>query len=368
MKISKIILVSIIFLIYHIKSTPTPIKRNIYNKISLNKEITEILFKPENNNYIKAELIFSHPSKYYTTFNEYSEENESNINKETNQTDLIIKSELIFGKNKVLLKTKDNNIDGVLLSIFLKDNKGENDFVYIKYTLSENIENEKYGIKDPRIQLEQNEGMLFINFSGINQIEKDENITNIKTDFVIKIFDKNTLESLYENIYACIYDSQNIEDKSLISKTMKLKGSTITSNMFIKLEQNQNEKKEQILLINARVYNDENEKEEILHYEYLTFEINSGNNPNNGNFEKSKEEEDEEIKNNRDKNEILLFVFMGIFIGFIVITFTAIFIYLKCYGGGDAIEEEQDYSDIGGITVTSNEKDGVTEDSKTADE
>ena len=59
---------------------------------------------------------------------------------------------------------------------------------------------------------------------------------------------------------------------------------------------------------------------------------------------------------------------MGIFIGFILITFTAIFIYLKCYGGGNAIEEEQDYSDIGGITVTSNGKDGVTEDSRTADE
>jgi hypothetical protein len=367
MKISKIILVSIIFLIYHIKSTPTPIKRNIYNKISLNKEITEILFKPENNNYIKAELIFSHPSKYYTTFNEYSEENESNINKETNQTDLIIKSELIFGKNKVLLKTKDNNIDGVLLSIFLKDNKGENDFVYIKYTLSENIENEKYGIKDHSIQLEQNEGMLFINFSGINQIEKDENITNIKTDFVIKIFDKNTLESLYENIYACIYDSKNIEDKSLISKTMKLKGSTITSNMFVKLEQNQNEKKEQILLINARVYNDDNEKEEILHYEFLTFKIND---PQNGTDEKTEEEkEEEEVKQHREDNQTLLFIFLGIFVGLILITFIIIFVYLKCYGGGDAIEEDQDYSNIGGITATSsNEKDGTTDDNKTADE
>ena len=361
MKISLTFLICIIFLIYHTKSTPTPIKSNIYNKISLNKEVTEILFKSENYNYIKAELIFSHQSKYYTTFNEYTEEN---INKETNQTDLIIKSELILGKNKVLLKPKNNTVNGIILSIFLKDNKGENDFVYIKFTLSENIENEKYGIKDTKINLEQNEGMLFINFNGINQIEKDENITNIKTDFDIKICDKNTLESSYENIYAYIYD---IQDKTLISKTMKLQGSIIQSNMFVKLKPNQNDNKEQILLINAKVYNDDNEKEEILHYEFLTFKIND---PQNGSDEKTEEEkEEEEVKQHREDNQTLLFIFLGIFVGLILITFIIIFVYLKCYGGGDAIEEDQDYSNIGGITATSsNEKDGTTDDNKTADE
>ena len=358
MKISLTFLIYIIFLFYHTKSTPTPIKSNIYNKISLNKEVTEILFKSENYNYIKAELIFSHQSKYYTTFNEYTEENN---NKDTNQTDLIIKSELILGKNKVLLKTKDKNVNGVILSIFLKENKGENDFVYIKFTLSENIENEKYGIKDTKINLEQNEGMLFINFSGINQIEKDENITNIKTDFDIKIFDKNTLESLYENIYAYIYDYKNIEDKALTSKTMKRKGATIQSDMFVKLEPNQNNNKEQILLINAKVYNEDNEKEEIIHYEFLIFKIKE---------QKTEEEKEEEkVENHRKDNQILLFIFMGIFIGLILITFIIIFVYLKCCGGGDAIEEDQDYSNIGGITATSTtEKDSVTEDNRTADE
>ena len=212
--------------------------------------------------------------------------------------------------------------------------------------------------------MEQNEGMLFINFNGINQIEKDENITNIKTDFDIKICDKNTSESLYENIYAYIYD---IQDKTLISKTMKLKGSIIQSNMFVKLKPNQNDNKEQILLINAKVYKDDNEKEEILHYEFLTFKIND---PQNGNDEKTEEEkEEEEVKQHREDNQTLLFIFLGIYVGLILITFIIIFVYLKCYGGSDAIEEDQDYSNIGGITATaSNEKDGTTDDNKTADE
>ena len=273
-----------------------------------------------------------------------------------------------MGKNKVLLKTKDSSVYGVILSIFLKENKGENDFVYIKYTLSENIENEKYGIKDTIIKLEQNEGMLFINFSGINQKKEDENLTNIKIDFDIKICDKIKLESLYENIYAYMYDNKNIENETLISKTMKLKDSLLKPDMFVKIEPNQNGNKEQIILINANVYNDDNEREEILHYKYLLFKTNTGNiNLNDGTDEKSPEEkEEEDVKHNREKNVTLLFIFMGIFIAIILITFTSIFVYLKYFGGGDyAIEEEQDYSGIGGIT--SGENDG-TENSKSEDE
>ena len=137
--------------------------------------------------------------------------------------------------------------------------------------------------------------------------------------------------------------------------------------MFVKLKPNQNDNKEQILLINAKVYNDDNEKEEILHYEFLTFKIND---PQNGTDEKTEDEkEEEEVKQHREDNQTLLFIFLGIFVGLILITFIIIFVYLKCYGGGDAIEEDQDYSNIGGITATSsNEKDGTTDDNKTADE
>ena len=351
MRISQKLFLSLLFLIYYTKATPTEIQSNIYNKISLSQELTEIILKSENYHYIEVELVFSHQSKYYTTFNEYTEENELYINKEaqkTNQTDLIINSELILGKNKVLLKTNNDNEKGVILSIFLKENKGENDFVYIKYTLSENIQDEIYAIKDTKIKAEQKEGMLFIYFNGINQINNEKKLSNITSDFYIKIFDKKTLESLYENIYSYIYDSNNIKEKPLISKTIKLKGATIKSDMFVKLESNKNDNKEQILLISAKVDNSENE-EEIFHYEYLTFKISSGNNNNDG---KTEEDEEKEIKENRKKNESLLFIFLGVFVLIIVITFVLMFVYLKIYSVREIIEEDQDYSNIGGITGT----------------
>ena len=142
--------------------------------------------------------------------------------------------------------------------------------------------------------------------------------------------------------------SNNIKEKPLISKTIKFKGPTIKSDMFVKLESNKNYNKEQILLISAKVDNSENE-EEILHYEYLTFKISSGNNNNDI---KTEEDEEKEIKENRKKNESLLFIFLGVFVLIIVITFVLMFVYLKNYSNREIIEEDQDYSNIGGITGT----------------
>ena len=116
------------FLIYIVNSIPIAINSNIYNKINLNKDITEIFLKAENYHYITVEIFFSHASRYYISFNEYAEQNNSAY--KNNQTDLIIKSELKLCKNKVLLKNI-NNQNGIILSIFLKENQGQNDFIYL---------------------------------------------------------------------------------------------------------------------------------------------------------------------------------------------------------------------------------------------
>ena len=353
----------IICLLYYITSTPITIKSNIYNKISLNTDITEIMFESKNKDYITIELIFSYPSKYFTTFNEYNAEIESNTlseAKNTNQTDIIIKSELNLGKNKVVTKTKNSNANGVILAIFKKDNKdhkSQNEYVYIKYTLNENYEKEKYWVKNTKINLEQENGFLFINFDGINQIDNEINLDNLKTDFDINIFDKATLESLFENIYAYIYENEKIEIKPLISRIMKFKGKTIKSDMFLKIESNFTNNKERILLINAKV-NNNNTEESNIHYEYLTFQLNNENNnnsnntnTNNNNTEENQEISDEEVEENRNKNKTFLFIFLGIFAAVIIITFIAIFIYIKFHEGQEdnTIEEDRDYSGIGGI-------------------
>ena len=354
----------IICLLYYITSTPITIKSNIYNKISLNTDITEIMFESKNKDYITIELIFSYPSKYFTTFNEYNAEIESNTlseAKNTNQTDIIIKSELNLGKNKVVTKTKNSNANGVILAIFKKDNKdhkSQNEYVYIKYTLNENNEKEKYWVKNTKINLQQENGFLFINFDGINQIDNEINLDNLKTDFDINIFDKATLESLFENIYAYIYENEKIEIKPLISRIMKFKGKTIKSDMFLKIESNFTNNKERILLINAKV-NNNNTEESNIHYEYLTFQLNNennnnsnnSNNTNNNNTEENQEISDEEVEENRNKNKTFLFIFLGIFAAVIIITFIAIFIYIKFHEGQEdnTIEEDRDYSGIGGI-------------------
>ena len=57
------------FLIYIVNSIPIAINSNIYNKINLNKDITEIFLKAENYHYITVEIFFSHASRYYISFN-----------------------------------------------------------------------------------------------------------------------------------------------------------------------------------------------------------------------------------------------------------------------------------------------------------
>ena len=120
--------------------------------------------------------------------------------------------------------------------------------------------------------------------------------------------------------------------------------------------------------INSNIYNkiDLNKKyilsenfEESIHdtKNNAVFQKNSGNLTN---------DEEEKVNENRDKNKIILFIFLGSFLVIILITFIIISIYIRKHNLDieGTIEEDQDYSNIGGITGGS-EKDDTKNNIKT---
>ena len=126
--------------------------------------------------------------------------------------------------------------------------------------------------------------------------------------------------------------------------------------------------------INSNIYNkiDLNKKyilsenfEESIHdtKNNAVFQINSGNITNE---DEEKIKKDNEVKDNREKNKIILFIFLGSFLVIILITFIIISIYLRKHtlDIDGTIEEDQDYSNIGGITGGS-EKDDTKNNIKT---
>ena len=119
--------------------------------------------------------------------------------------------------------------------------------------------------------------------------------------------------------------------------------------------------------INSNIYNkinlikeylSENTKENIYDTKNdAIFQKNSGNATN---------DKDNEVNENREKNKIILFIFLGSFLVIILITFIIISIYIRKHNLDieGTIEEDQDYSNIGGITGGS-EKDDTKNNIKT---
>ena len=92
-----------------------------------------------------------------------------------------------------------------------------------------------------------------------------------------------------------------------------------------------------------------NAPEKILDNNYLIFEQSLSNSNDN----KSKEITDEEVKKNRENNKRLLFFVLAGFVAIVLITFIVAYSYLKCHENAvspQVIEEDQNYSDIGGLT------------------
>ena len=119
-------------------------------------------------------------------------------------------------------------------------------------------------------------------------------------------------------------------------------------------------------MIYAKVEDTNNPVEYILHYKYLQIgseeDANTDDNIN-------QELTDEKVNENREKNKLLFYIIMAVFVGIIIITFIIVFSYIKCHNNKniDDIEEETDYSNIGGIRANRTYED-KTDDDKTADE
>ena len=335
--------------IYHLEP-------NIFTKIDIKSDITEILLSSEVSNYIILQLIFSHPSKYISTFNLYDEElviknyNEHDYSK--NNSDIIIDSELNLGMNKVILTTNNDNNTNVILSIFSKEinniNDDIKDFIYIKYILRENRYNQEFYIEDNTIKLEQNLDKINIYFRGINQLNNYTKIEEVIAQFNIRIFDKQFLESLYENIYISIYDDENISKEVLISEYITMKGNLIKNDNQMKIASKINDNKEQILLIYAKLIT--NNDKIFLHYKYNTFKVDNNNNNTN-------DDEEVDVEKNREKNIILLIIFCGVFLFVILITSVGFYCYINFHEN----ENTEDYSNIEGINFDKSSKQSDSE-------
>ena len=176
-------------------------------------------------------------------------------------------------------------------------------------------------------------------------IVNDINLTNFSSVYTINLFDKETLTSKLENVY--LYELDGL--KALLSKSIKLKGEATKTDNFIKIKAPLNEKKDQVLLINAKVKNGD-EEEQILHYEINAFKVEEESGERVWPDDKGEEED------NRKKNAPILYIIMGSFGGIVILTFIIVLVYIKLNGDKPNIEEDNDYKDIGKIEPNSNKE------------
>ena len=102
--------------------------------------------------------------------------------------------------------------------------------------------------------------------------------------------------------------------------------------------------------LNVLVSDTFNAQKKIIDNQYLIFGQNLGNISESN---KSGEITDEDVRKNRENNRTLLFCILAGFVAIVLITFIAVYSYLKCHENSvnpQVIEEDQNYSDIGGLT------------------
>ena len=331
-------------------------KQNIFEKFNLNEfdNSTQIGFQIPNptSNYMVVELALSHPSKFDTAF-EYIQENKEdptnlNLFEEKNSKRLLLeelsednsvdieKEESVFGKNKYIIKLEEN-MNYISLSVTPKENaelKG-NEIIVVKYKITEQKEEkEKYSLKDKTIKVNQKQDMLNISFVGVQTEDK-----NVSVDYSIKLFDKSELESKYENIY--MYDFCT-EINPLFSKNIKIKGVISSQDIYLVIKATLNDKKDQLLLVNARPKN-KDEEENVLQYEVYNFKVEEQS-PKRVWPDDKKEDSD-----SRKENRPILILILGCFFGSVILTFILVLIYTKLINKQKDIEEDKDYKDVGGI-------------------
>ena len=270
------------------------------------------------------ELIFSEPIKYDVNFYQTTqpEEEAQNNNQffynegtqkryihpkrrlvEESEETVVAESDITtLGKRKIILGLT-NDMNSIIIKIALKDGEelSGNERVFIKFYITKSIEKEKYSLFDQKVNVEQDKDFLSITFKGIKQQYDEADLQNFTAKYDIKLFDKKSLESKYENIY--IYSYTN-EDKALVSKELKLKGEITKKDNHVKIQAGLNNKEDQILLINAKVKN-ENEAEQLLQYEKYVFKVEEESGERVWPEEETTEEEtkEEETKEEETKEE-----------------------------------------------------------------
>ena len=392
-------IVSFILLIsYSCSEDPIELEQNIFKKVVLTEEETQILFPiSEQTSRMSIDVALSHPSDYKITLNQYDIEpelfkeilepqnsKEFHLNEEEmfihpkrrlssvyvdNQTDLIENEELLLGQSKITLKL-GQEMKKIVLTVFKSENDTTDSTVeksiFVRYKLIEEEEKQKYQLTNKVITLEQEKDMLCIKFGGVEQLAEDTNLTNFVSVYSVNLFDKETLTSKYENVY--LYECDGL--KSLLSTNIKLKGEATKADNYLKIKAPLNDKKDQALLINAKVKNGD-EEEQILHYELSDFNVEEESGERVWPDDKEKETETEKEKEKerekegktsdnkdyREENKYILYIIMGSFGGIVILAFIIVLIYVKLNGNKPDIEEDNDYKDIGKIEPTKKETD-----------
>ena len=366
---------------------------NTLNEITLTEREMEYslpIATPDNQNMI-IELLFSHPSKYGIEFSSTSVEeilklSEKEAKKKNmfpyddrtkkrhlEETPVEIKNDTTVLGKRIITLNLENTMGSIIINITSKEGvelSGE-EKVYLKYCIVKTIEEEKYSLSEKKINVEKEKDILNITFKGIKQLNEEENLTAY---FDIKIFDKDTLDSKFENIYIYPYSS---EVEPLLSKELKLKGKMTKLDNHIKIKAKLNDKKKQILLINVKVKNGD-EEGQLLQYEGFTFNVEEesgervwpdeeeppkeeeeeeGNNKKEEEDSNNKKEEEEE-EDYRKENKTKFLIILIFFIVSVVLTIIGVLIYIKFFAKNEnSIEEETDYKDVGGIVKNNEETD-----------
>jgi hypothetical protein len=298
------------------------------------------------------EIMFSHPSKYSITLNNYKNEpiimddnKKFTPNYSRNQTNLIDSEENTVGKSRLILnisKTSEGVMNDIILYIKRNDyfGRGDEDKVMIRYL--SNATSEKFYLSNTTINLEKDKKVLNVTFGGISS-NIIKNFLYLAANYTIDIFEKETLEKNLENVYFyALYDDKRI---SLYHRELR-KQPDIANNKFIRIDNfTTNTKKELLLLIKVKVINSTN----ILQYEAVTFKFSKDSG--------GKDTDEVDTKKNIKENKPTLILILAFYSGAVFLTFVAVFIYLtiknKKNEKNNKNAEDYDYKNIGEIKTLS---------------
>ena len=375
-------------------------EQNQFNKIVLDQNDFEIILPIESRKiqYMILEFLLSHPSKFNVTCdhidvkrNETNETEEIILPEDPQNANIfyfndkvqaafihpkrklasvfVIDQKENLGKNKVVFALEED-MESVVINITKKEEAELNgdEAIIVKYSIVENYdedEEEKYALKKDEIKLAQEKDMLNITFDGI-KYAKNIDCKNVTVNYEIKLYDNQTLYKKYENIY--VYSLLDAESDALFSTNLPLKGEMTQKENYIVIKAPENDGKEQLLLIDAKIKNLEDEEEELLQYQaYFNIIVKEKSEdrkwpdddikPDNKTDPKKKDDKIDPEKNRKENRNTLILI-LSLFGGSVVITFIGVFIYIKFCAKKDInIEEEQDYKDVGGIVTSKEDKD-----------